>query len=98
VARARVWGGESRWVDLITPQSIRLLLSPSEQQKVTVDLHYTGPLLAPVKSGQKAGTIQFNLEGRTVAEFPIETSAEIASVSSMWLKAWDSLLYMTFGG
>lgn len=98
VARARVWGGESRWVDLVTPQSIRILLSPQEQQKVTVDLHYQGPLLAPVKAGDKAGTIQFNLEGRTVAEFPIETSAEIAAVSSMWLKAWDSLLYMTFGG
>lgn len=98
VARARVWGGEARWVDLITPKAIRLMLSPTEQQKVTVDLHYTGPLLAPVKAGAEAGSIQFNLEGRTVAEFPIETASEIAAVSSMWLKAWDSLLYMIFGG
>lgn len=98
VGRARVWGGDSRWVDLVTPQSIRVMLSPSEQQKVTVDLHYTGPLMAPVKAGEKAGIIQFNLEGRTVAEFPVETSKEIASVSSMWLKAWDSLVYMAFGG
>ena len=98
VARARVWGGEARWVDLITPKAIRLMLSPIEQQKVTVDLHYTGPLLAPVKAGAEAGSIQFNLEGRTVAEFPIETASEIAAVSSMWLKAWDSLLYMIFGG
>lgn len=98
VGRARVWGGDSRWVDLITPQEIRINLSPTEQQKVTVDLHYSGPLLAPVKAGTKAGTIQFNLDGRTVAEFPIETSNEIASVSSMWLKAWDSLIFMAFGG
>ena len=98
VGRARVWGGEAHWVDLVTPKAIRLMLSPAEQQKVTVDLHYTGPLLAPVKAGADAGSIQFNLEGRTVAEFPIETSSEIASVSSMWLKAWDSLLYMIFGG
>jgi D-alanyl-D-alanine carboxypeptidase (penicillin-binding protein 5/6) len=98
VGRARVWGGEAHWVDLVTPKAIRLMLSPAEQQKVTVDLHYTGPLLAPVKAGAEAGSIQFNLEGRTVAEFPIETSNEIASVSSMWLKAWDSLLYMIFGG
>ena len=34
VGRARVWGGDSRWVDLVTPQSIRVLLSPTEQQKV----------------------------------------------------------------
>ena len=98
VGRARVWGGEAHWVDLVTPKAIRLMLSPTEQQKVTVDLHYTGPLLAPVKAGAEAGSIQFNLEGRTVAEFPIETANEIASVSSMWLKAWDSLLYMIFGG
>lgn len=98
IGRARVWGGEARWVDLVTPKEIRLMLSPAEQQKVTVDLHYTGPLMAPVKAGAEAGSIQFNLEGRTVAEFPIETSSEIASVSSMWLKAWDSLIYMVFGG
>ena len=98
VGRARVWGGDSRWVDLVTPQSIRVLLSPSEQQKVTVDLHYTGPLMAPVKAGEKAGVIQFNLEGRTVAEFPVETAQNITPVSSMWLKAWDSLIYMAFGG
>jgi D-alanyl-D-alanine carboxypeptidase (penicillin-binding protein 5/6) len=98
VGRARVWGGDSRWVDLVTPKSIRLLLSPSEQQKVTVDLHYTGPLMAPVKAGEKAGIVQFNLEGRTVAEFPVETAHEITPVSSMWLKAWDSLIYMAFGG
>ncbi|MGE0008237.1 MAG: D-alanyl-D-alanine carboxypeptidase family protein [Parvibaculaceae bacterium] len=98
VGRARVWGGDSRWVDLVTPQSIRVLLSPTEQQKVTVDLHYTGPLMAPVKAGEKAGIVQFNLDGRTVAEFPVETAREITPVSSMWLKAWDSLVYMAFGG
>jgi serine-type D-Ala-D-Ala carboxypeptidase (penicillin-binding protein 5/6) len=98
VGRARVWGGDSRWVDLVTPQSIRVLLSPTEQQKVTVDLHYTGPLMAPVKAGEKAGIIQFNLEGRTVAEFPVETAREVTPVSSMWLKAWDSVVYMAFGG
>lgn len=98
VGRARVWGGETRWVDLTTPKDIRLMLSPAEQQKVTVDLHYTGPLLAPVKSGTQAGSIEFNLDGRTLAEFPIETSTEIAAVNSMWLKAWDSLIYMVFGG
>lgn len=98
VARARVWGGETRWVDLVTPRDIRLMLSPAEQQKVTVDLRYSGPLLAPVKPGTKAGSIEFNLDGRTLAEFPIETSTEIAAVNSMWLKAWDSLIYMVFGG
>lgn len=98
VGRARVWGGETRWVDLVTPNDIRLMLSSAEQQKVTVDLRYNGPLLAPVKPGTKAGSIEFNLDGRTLAEFPIETSTEIAAVNSMWLKAWDSLIYMVFGG
>jgi D-alanyl-D-alanine carboxypeptidase (penicillin-binding protein 5/6) len=98
VGRARVWGGEKRWVDLVTTQNIRINLSTVEQQKVTVDLHYNGPLMAPVKAGAKAGVIQFNLDGRTVAEFPVQTDTEIASVTSMWLKAWDSLLYMAFGG
>lgn len=98
VGRARVWGGESRWVDLVTPKDVRLMLSTFEQQKVTVDLRYSGPLLAPVKAGTKAGSIEFNLDGRTLAEFPLHTSTEIAAVNSMWLKAWDSMIYMIFGG
>ena len=98
VGRARVWGGETRWVDLVTPKDVRLMLSSLEQQKITVDLHYDGPLMAPVKAGTKAGTIEFNRDGRTLAEFPLETSVEIAAVNSMWLKAWDSLVYMVFGG
>ncbi|HTN98699.1 MAG TPA: D-alanyl-D-alanine carboxypeptidase family protein, partial [Nordella sp.] len=98
VGHARVWGGESRWVDLVTPKDVRLMLSTFEQQKVTVDLRYTGPLQAPVKAGTKAGSIEFNLDGRTLAEFPLETSTEIAAVNSMWLKAWDSMIYMVFGG
>lgn len=98
VGRARVWGGETRWVDLVTPKDVRLMLSSIEQQKITVDLRYEGPLMAPVKPGTKAGKIEFNLDGRTLAEFPLETSAEIGAVSSMWLKAWDSLVYMVFGG
>lgn len=98
VGRARVWGGDSRWVDLVTPKDVRLMLSSVEQQKVTVDLHYTGPLMAPIKAGTKAGSIEFNLDGRTLAEFPLETSGEIGAVNSMWLKAWDSMIYMIFGG
>lgn len=98
VGRARVWGGESRWVDLVTPKDVRLMLSTFEQQKVTVDLRYSGPLLAPVKAGTIAGSIEFNLDGRTLAEFPLQTSTEIAAVNSMWLKAWDSMIYMIFGG
>lgn len=74
------------------------MLSSIEQQKVTVDLRYNGPLMAPVKPGTQAGTIEFNLDGRTLAEYPLETSAEIDAVSSMWLRAWDSLVYMVFGG
>lgn len=98
VGRARVWGGETRWVDLVTRKDVRLMLSSIEQQKVTVDLRYNGPLMAPVKPGTQAGTIEFNLDGRTLAEYPLETSAEIDAVSSMWLRAWDSLVYMVFGG
>ncbi|QIG51334.1 D-alanyl-D-alanine carboxypeptidase [Nordella sp. HKS 07] len=98
VGRARVWGGETRWVDLVTRKDIWLMLSSVEQQKVTVDLRYDGPLMAPVKPGTKAGTIEFNLDGRTLAEFPLETAAEIGAVNSMWLKAWDSMVYMVFGG
>jgi D-alanyl-D-alanine carboxypeptidase (penicillin-binding protein 5/6) len=98
VASARVWGGERGSVDLVTPDDMRILLSPAEQEQIEADLYYTGPLMAPVAKGQKVGVVRFIVNGKPISEFPVETAQDVPASNSMWKKALDSLMIMVFGG
>ena len=97
VARARVWGGETRWVNLVTPDRVQMALSTPEQAKADVRMSYTGPLIAPVKAGTPVGVVRILIEGKAVSEVQLVTANDIAAVSSMWQKAYDSALIMLFG-
>ena len=98
VSRARVWGGSSRWVDLVIKQDLRLALSPKEQENVEVKLSYAGPLIAPVKAGERLGTVKFLMDGKAIAEVPVETANAVDATDSIWSRALDSLMIMALGG
>jgi serine-type D-Ala-D-Ala carboxypeptidase (penicillin-binding protein 5/6) len=98
VAQARVWGGESKWVDLVTAKQFQIALTPTEQKSVEVKLSYTGPLLAPVKAGEAVGMVKILVRGKAVAEVPVVTANEVLATPSMWSKALDSAMIMVFGG
>jgi serine-type D-Ala-D-Ala carboxypeptidase (penicillin-binding protein 5/6) len=98
VGTARVWGGESRSVNLLIPDDFKVALSPKEQETVEVKLEYNGPLLAPVKAGSEIGKVRIVVAGRVLAEQPVRAQSDIAPITSMWRKAADSLMMMVFGG
>ena len=98
VGKATVWGGTQHTVDLIASDDVKVALSEEEQKTVEVKLSYTGPLMAPVKAGEKVGQIRFLVGGTAVAEIPVETAAAIEASDSMWRKALDSAMIMVFGG
>jgi D-alanyl-D-alanine carboxypeptidase (penicillin-binding protein 5/6) len=98
VARARVWGGNERWVGLVTKSDFKIALSPAEQKTAEIKLDYKGPLLAPVKQGTEIGKVRVLVDGKTIADTPVFAVNDIAATGSMWWKALDSVLIMTFGG
>ncbi len=98
VAKVRVWGGDERWVNLSVPEIFRVSLAPFEQEKAELRLSYKGPLMAPVKAGENIGTLKVYVDGKPVAETPVQTAASVSATPSMWKKAADSTLIMLFGG
>ncbi|HEX7110383.1 MAG TPA: D-alanyl-D-alanine carboxypeptidase family protein [Aestuariivirga sp.] len=98
VSKARVWGGASRWVNLVIKQDLRLALSAKEQESIEVKLSYAGPLMAPVKAGDPLGIVRFMIDGKTIAEVPVETASAVDAVDSIWSRAMDSLMIMALGG
>lgn len=97
VGSARVWGGTSRSVELITSEPVRVALSAEEQDIAEMKLAYEGPLMAPVESGTRVGSVRFIVNGLTVADVPVETAEAIEAEPSMWSRALDSVFIMVFG-
>jgi D-alanyl-D-alanine carboxypeptidase (penicillin-binding protein 5/6) len=97
VGNARVWGGTTRSVELVTSESVRVALSPQEQDIAEMKLAYQGPLMAPVEAGTKVGTVRFLVDGMTVADVPVETAESVEAEQSMWSRAMDSIFIMIFG-
>jgi serine-type D-Ala-D-Ala carboxypeptidase (penicillin-binding protein 5/6) len=98
VSRARVWGGAEHWVNLVVHDAMKVALSPAEQDRAEVKMSYSGPLMAPVKAGQAVGTVRILIDGKPVADAPLEVAEDVTAVDNMWKKAWDSVLIMAFGG
>jgi serine-type D-Ala-D-Ala carboxypeptidase (penicillin-binding protein 5/6) len=97
VARARVWGGQERWVNLVSQNRVQVALSPQEQAKSDIRMSYMGPLIAPVKGGQPIGTVRILVDGKAVTEVELVTANDVEANPSMWRKAMDSALIMLFG-
>ncbi len=98
VSKARVWGGAESWVDLKTPNAVRLALSPEEQGRVEVRLSYKSPILAPVAAGTEIGKVKFMLDGKVFAETPVQTANSVEESPSIWSRAMDSIMALTLGG
>ncbi|NMD08688.1 MAG: D-alanyl-D-alanine carboxypeptidase, partial [Phyllobacteriaceae bacterium] len=98
VGKARVWGGNADWVNLVTKDSFSVALTKEERKTAEVKLSYKGPLLAPVKAGDEVGTVKVFIEGRAIAELPVMTADSVDPIDSMWQKALDSAMIMVFGG
>lgn len=98
VSKVRVWGGDERWVNLVVPDVFRVSLAPFEQAKAELRLSYKGPLMAPVKAGENVATLKVYVDGKPVAETPLQTASDVMATPSMWKKAADSTLIMLFGG
>lgn len=67
IGRARVWGGDSFFVDLVSRHPISILSSKKIKQKISAEIVYKGPVPAPVREGQKIGLLRIK-SGDTVSQ------------------------------
>lgn len=58
IGQARVWGGESFFINLVTKVPISILSNEKITQKISAEIVYKGPVVAPVRAGQKVGILR----------------------------------------
>src|ERR1700732_4271993 len=58
VGYAKVFGGESRSVKLTSPDPIKVMVPKNGSEKLIARIVYSGPVRAPVQSGQPVGVVR----------------------------------------
>ncbi len=78
VGQARVWGGDSFFVGLISRQPISILSNDKIKQKISVEIVYTGPVVAPVRQGQKVGVLRIKTGELVAQEIALFAGRDVA--------------------
>ncbi len=98
VGHARVWGGTEGWVQLMSKEPVRVMLTPEERKSVRAEVVYEGPIQAPVQPGTQIGKLRFAVAGSEVSEVPLFVVNSVEEDQRQWKRALDTLKFMIFGG
>ena len=96
VENAPVFQGSYAKVPLVSTDDIDVIMSPEQRRKMTVKAVYNSPIAAPVKAGQRLGTLRVDAPGLPTREFPLVAGADVERLG-IFGRAMDSLKTMIFG-
>jgi len=93
---ARVFGGETRSVKLMSPQPVKVMVAKQGNEKLIARVVYNGPLRAPVAAGQKVGVVRVWRGSNVAMESPVY-AAESVAVGSTMRRAMDGAQELVTG-
>ncbi len=94
VGEAVVWGGEHRYLKLRGEDGVRMLLPKNiKQRKLRGAIVYSGPVIAPVKEGDRIGELRVSSDNGITSSAPL-FAAESIGKSGMIGQGFDSILAM----
>jgi D-alanyl-D-alanine carboxypeptidase (penicillin-binding protein 5/6) len=80
---ARVFGGDSRSVKLVSPKPIEVMVQKSGGDKLIARVVYSGPVRAPIESGQQLGVVRVWRGANVAMEAPVYAADSVAVGSTM---------------
>jgi D-alanyl-D-alanine carboxypeptidase (penicillin-binding protein 5/6) len=83
VGYARVFGGESRYVKLASPEPIKVMVPKAGNEKLIARIVYNGPVRAPVQQGQKIGVVRVWRGDKVAMDAPVFAAEAIGTGSTM---------------
>jgi serine-type D-Ala-D-Ala carboxypeptidase (penicillin-binding protein 5/6) len=89
VGYAKVFGGQSSSVALTAKEPVAVMVQKSGADKLLARITYTGPVRAPVDSGQLVGTVRVWRGPNVAVEIPVYASESIGT-GSMTRRAFDT--------
>src|SRR6266481_7239262 len=83
VGYAKVFGGENRSVKLTSPEPIKVMVSKNGGEKLIARIVYSGPVRAPVQSGQPVGVVRVWRGAHIAVEQPVYAGESIGTGSTI---------------
>jgi D-alanyl-D-alanine carboxypeptidase (penicillin-binding protein 5/6) len=80
---AKVFGGESRSVKLTSREPIKVMVQKNGNDKLIARVVYSGPVRAPIESGQRVGLVKVWRGGNIAVEAPVYAADSVGKGSTM---------------
>ena len=96
VGEAKIYGGEKRYVPLMLPRAIKLLVPKNSRERIIARVTYSGPVPAPVQKGQAIGRLKIWRGDAIVLEVPVQ-AAEDVEQGPLHRRAWDAASELVIG-
>jgi serine-type D-Ala-D-Ala carboxypeptidase (penicillin-binding protein 5/6) len=96
VGYAKVFGGESRSVKLASREPINVMVQKNGTDKLIARVIYSGPVRAPIESGQQVGVVKVWRGANLAVEAPVYTAEQVSKGSTM-RRAIDGVSELVIG-
>ena len=77
IAQAPVWMGAERAVNLVADQDITLLVPAIDEDSLTAEVVYSGPIEAPIAAGQQVAELVVNAQDMPERRVPLVAGTDI---------------------
>jgi D-alanyl-D-alanine carboxypeptidase (penicillin-binding protein 5/6) len=89
IADAKVYGGASSSVPLVTQKPVRLMVPRAGRERIIARVVYTGPVPAPVQKDQKVGVLKVWRNDVLALEVPLQ-AGESVETGNLTRRAFDA--------
>jgi D-alanyl-D-alanine carboxypeptidase (penicillin-binding protein 5/6) len=90
VKSLEVWKGAANAVKVGVKGDLFVTVPKGEAEKLKAELVSQQPLVAPLASGQRVGTLRVSLEGKPYGEYPLVALEQVGQ-AGLFGRAWDTL-------
>ncbi|MCT2400789.1 D-alanyl-D-alanine carboxypeptidase family protein [Novosphingobium mangrovi (ex Huang et al. 2023)] len=77
VVQAQVQGGASLEVPLVADRGVYATLPTGSQRAISLSVRYRGPLVAPVRKGDKVGELEIRVQGMSPGHVPLYAGRDV---------------------
>jgi D-alanyl-D-alanine carboxypeptidase (penicillin-binding protein 5/6) len=90
VRSLQVWKGAADEVKVGVQNDLLVAVPKGDAEKLKAELVSQQPLVAPLKQGQRVGTLRVSFDGKALGEYPL-VALEPVATAGLFGRAWDTL-------
>ena len=96
IKKVDVWLGSKPTVNLIVEKDIVSILSFDQLKLIKSTIHYEKPISAPIKAGEKIGSLTISISGKSPIIVPLVADKTIKKVNPI-MRIFAAIKYLIFG-